>query len=30
MPYECSDDELIPYVLPEPGAWPARLNRVEM
>lgn len=30
MPYECSDEELIPYGLPEPGAWPAGLYRVEI
>lgn len=30
MPYECSDEELIPYVLPEPGTWTAGLYRVEI
>ena len=30
MPYESSDEELIPYGSPEPGAWLAGLYRVEI
>lgn len=30
MPYECSDEELIPYGSPEPGSWTAGLYRVEI